>query len=326
MALRIRLGSVIHRQLLYPQFATGVFPDTGVALHDHRMQPDSGGLLTRAAALAAGYTDNEIVRLHRRGVLRKVGTGIYVPACSFDSMTAVEQHIVRARAATYSRRSGVISHQSAAAVHGLDLWDTELSRVHLTVAEPDSGSRTADRHTHARRGLESVSVDGIPVTPLSRTVLDCARTLDFEHAVVIGDSALRADPGLDLSLGAARGQTGISAARRAVGFMDGLSESPGESLSRIRFHEHGVPTPTLQFVIPGTTRRVDFCWDSRVVGEFDGLAKYGGRGESLAQEKAREDEIRDRGYEVFRWTWRDLFAFERVVYKYERAMARALRR
>lgn len=287
------------------------------------MQLDDG-LFTRATAMTHGYTDSEIVGMCRRGELRRVANGIYVPAAVFDGLEPKEQHVVRARAASLTRRGSVASHQSAAAVHGLDLWDTDLTRVHLTV--PGSGYCTAEVHLHGRRSVDRVTVDGIFATSLSRTVLDCARTLDFEHAVVIGDSALRVDPGIGLDLSCSSGQTGIAAARRAVAFMNGLSESPGESLSRIRFRQYGIPPPILQYRIPGTNKRVDFYWHPGVVGEFDGMAKYGGRASTLAHEKIREDDIRDRGNEVFRWTWRDLFEFDRVVYKYEQAVRRADRR
>ncbi|WP_240524231.1 hypothetical protein [Gordonia polyisoprenivorans] len=50
-----------------------------------------------------------------------------------------------------------------------------------------------------------------------------------------------------------------------------------------------------------------------MVGEFDGMIKYGRLrrpGESIAdaviREKLREDEIRDTGPRVVRWTWNDL--------------------
>lgn len=50
-----------------------------------------------------------------------------------------------------------------------------------------------------------------------------------------------------------------------------------------------------------------------MVGEFDGMTKYGGLrrpGESVAEavmrEKCREDGIRDTGPQVARWTWGDL--------------------
>ncbi len=290
------------------------------------MQLDSDGFVTRAAALADGFTDNDLARARRQGKLRRVASGVYVPADAFDGLSPADQHVTRARAAARNRRGSVVSHQSAAAVHGLDLWDTDLHRVHLSIPGPTGGGRSAGLHLHGQPAIEKGARDRIPVTTLSRTVLDCARTLDFEHAVVIGDSALRANRALDLSLDGLSGRSGIGAARRAVDFMDGRSESPGESLSRIRFRQFGIPAPTLQYVIPGTTWRVDFCWDRRIVGEFDGMAKYGGRPESLAEEKAREDGIRDRGLEVIRWTWRDLFDFDRVVRKYEQALKRSARR
>ncbi len=292
------------------------------------MYPDSGGFITRAAAISAGYTDSEIARQCTSGKLRKVAPGFYVDAAEFHLLDAKRQHSVRARAAAHIRRGSVVSHISAAAVHGLDLWNTALEVVHLTVPGPTGGSRTSTRHIHARKGIGSILVDGAPTTPLARTVLDCARSVDFRHAVVIGDSALRANrltmAALTGALDGSAGQTGIAAARRAVGSMDGLSESPGESLSRILFKQHGIPAPILQYVITELGVRVDFYWEEfRIVGEFDGVKKYGGKAEALVQEKVREDAIRDLGYEVVRWIWKDLFSFDRVAARFERAVKRA---
>lgn len=91
---------------------------------------------------------------------------------------------------------------------------------------------------------------------------------------------------------------GIGAARRAIAAMNGLSESPGESLSRLRMKEYGFPDPVLQQVLRVGSQflaRVDFYWRRwRLVGEFDGMGKYE-TGQTLAQEKVREDDLRDRG-------------------------------
>ncbi|MDV8020819.1 hypothetical protein [Rhodococcus sp. IEGM 1330] len=122
---------------------------------------------------------------------------------------------------------------------------------------------------------------------------------------------------------------GIGAARRAVAAMSGLSESPGESLSRLRMKEYGFPEPALKQVLRVGTEflaRVDFYWKRwRLVGEFDGMGKYA-TGQTLALEKLREDELRDRGLEVFRWTWKDLWQFGKVRERFDRACARAERR
>src|SRR5699024_9376352 len=105
-------------------------------------------------------------------------------------------------------------------------------------------------------------------------------------------------------------------ARYVIERADGRAESPGESLSRARFFEWGLPRPELQVDFrddDGHIGRVDFWWQDRgVVGEFDGRTKYGataGRSaEALWQEKLREDRLRRRGVAVVRWTWRDALA------------------
>jgi hypothetical protein len=67
------------------------------------------------------------------------------------------------------------------------------------------------------------------------------------------------------------------------------------------------------------------------VGEADGLGKYGtepdvgGRGwvEQLRREKAREDRLRDLGFEVVRWTATDLRAPTTLLRRFEAAVGRA---
>ncbi|WP_204331757.1 hypothetical protein [Geodermatophilus sabuli] len=59
--------------------------------------------------------------------------------------------------------------------------------------------------------------------------------------------------------------------------------------------------------------RADSGWqEQRVIGEFDGRAKYGrplrpGQpGDVVFAEKRREDAFREQGWGVVRWTWGDL--------------------
>ena len=62
--------------------------------------------------------------------------------------------------------------------------------------------------------------------------------------------------------------------------------------------------------------RADFAWEDRgVLGEFDGLAKYGRLrhpdetvADAVVREKVREDRLRDAGYLVVRWTDAELDA------------------
>ena len=75
--------------------------------------------------------------------------------------------------------------------------------------------------------------------------------------------------------------------------------------------------------------RVDFFWEELgIVGEFDGMGKYGAgdpasTAESVRREKLREDAIRGLGFEVVRWTWAELFRFDVVADRFARAVERA---
>ncbi|MGJ9373609.1 hypothetical protein [Nesterenkonia sp. CF4.4] len=105
--------------------------------------------------------------------------------------------------------------------------------------------------------------------------------------------------------------------RACLELADGLSESAGESLSRVRMLDLGFEPPQLQvsFELGVALARVDFYWPGvGVVGEFDGKLKYTrGAGlsgapaeETVWQEKLREDALRARGLKVVRWVWDDL--------------------
>lgn len=298
-------------------------------------------VIFRRRALADGMTDSEIRHARASGRLVRVAAGAYLSDEHFAELDGPALYRIRIAAAVQSRPPGVVvSHTSAALLHGMDLGDVSLERVHLTRNHASGGGRTAEVHVHATPfdATDVVMVGGLAVTSPARTVVDAARISTFDQAVVVGDSALhRRLVTLDeilAEVGRAGPRKGIAKARRAADFLDGRSESPGESLSRIRIHQHDLPSPELQHVLHGSTGkflgRVDFFWAGcGVVGEFDGMGKYGAdSGEAAAavhREKLREDAIRDAGYEVVRWTWRDLFDFAAVKTRFDRACARARR-
>jgi predicted transcriptional regulator of viral defense system len=85
----------------------------------------------------------------------------------------------------------VVSHVSAAALHGLTMWDVDLRRVHVTVSRPSGGRRTRLLHVHPATldPDQLTQVDGLACTTIAQTVVDVARTLPFEHALVVADAA-----------------------------------------------------------------------------------------------------------------------------------------
>ena len=287
----------------------------------------SAGLLIAAGDPGSrGVVDTSaLIRAEARGQVRRIRRGAYVGVDHWASLDEVARHVLAVRAALASQPGATVSHWSAAAVLGLPLVGRRDVDVHLTIA-PSSGGRSTPgvrRHQVAARANAHV-VDGIRVTPVARTLVDLARDAGVLAAVVAGDAALHAarvtagDLAAEVApLGRCRG---VRAARRAVALMDPSAESPGESLSRVRMAELGMPPPVLQHELrdaDGFVARVDFWWPRLgVVGEFDGRAKYGlagdltAAGERLWQEKLREDRLRALGLTVVRWTWSDAWRGE----------------
>ena len=154
---------------------------------------------------------------------------------------------------------------------------------------------------------------GLPVTSLARTVVDLARASSYPAGVVAADSALRArqvsKAELDLCITHCAGWPGIQNARRVAAFADARAESVLESISRVAFHDHGLPPPELQAWVGGTDEvigRADFLWgDFRTVGEADGAIKYADPARAMAQ-LDRDARLREAGFEVVHFTWQQI--------------------
>lgn len=297
-------------------------------------------LLLRRDAVTAGISDGELSRLTRAGELHRLRRGAYVDAVLPPSRTDRHRLLVRATLAGL-RRPAVVSHQSAAVLHGLPLWGVPLDRVHIT-RRPRAWNDTSSTlvcHVAGLRDDELVDVDGVLVTDPVRTALDLARSLPHEVAVVALDAALHQE---SLSHDVLRsrlfdiaGTPGSRSAARAIAAADGRSESVGESRSRVMLHRWKLPPSALQFEIRTKSglhvARTDFAWEEhRLVGEFDGRVKYGrllrpgqDPGDAVFEEKVREDAIRDEGWGVVRWVWSDLQRPDRLAARVRRGRERA---
>lgn len=291
------------------------------------MHIDDARLLTRRELLAHGFDDSEIRGRRRRGELRLVRRGAYSrPGALPDRPEA--RHAVEVRAAVGQvSPDAVVSHLSAAVLHGLPVWGDPLRRVQMTRDRRSGARLTRNLHVHAAplEPSEIVAVGGLAVTSLPRTLVDVARQVGFEQAVVVADAALwrrsvtREE--LDLALAAARGRPGVPAARRALGFARWGSESVGESRSRVAMMHAGIPEPVLQWEVWSAAGvllgRADFGWPGlRTFGEFDGRGKYGQllapgttARDVVYAEKRREDAMRGEDLGAVRWGWADLDPF-----------------
>jgi predicted transcriptional regulator of viral defense system len=297
-------------------------------------------LVRRADAVLRGVSDSELARMVRRCELHRLQRGTYLTRPA--DLDRVSRHLLEIRATVAGLAvPGVVSHASAAVLHGLPLWNVRLRRVHVTRRPPANGSGSRRVHLHVARlpDDEATAINDLPVTNVTRTVVDIARTASFESAVVTADAALFAkatSPAQLVDCLARMGSVpGSRRAGRVLAFANGLSESVGESRSRVLFSRLGLPAPDLQVRIRRTDGssigRCDFGWrDHRTLGEFDGRVKYGrllrpGKtaGDAVFEEKRREDEMRDAGWQMARWTWGDLSTPRVIDDRLRRAFARA---
>lgn len=161
-----------------------------------------------------------------------------------------------------------------------------------------------------------MTIEGLQVTSLERTVIDCCLTMHYKQALIVADHALHlgADTAVLRTMAESLGtHRGIRTLRKVLMFADKRSESPGETLARDLMRELliVVPVPQLWIATRHGAFRADFGWpEKRVILEFDGMSKYfdyAPTEQVLLEERLRENALIEDGWRVLRMHWRDLF-------------------
>lgn len=280
-----------------------------------------GGLVTPSDAALRGVDGADLRAAHVAGALVRVRRGVYASAEGWQALTPEGRYRLSVRAAARTMARPLFCHDSAAVLWGLPRVGPWPRDVHIVVPH-EIGGRSGHgvvRHRATSPPHGVVELDGVNATCASRTIVDLAGTRAFSDVLASADHALRAGwttpDDLNVAVVSLAGTPGVRAARRVLAAADGRAESVGESLSRARMVELGLPRPELQQEFSdcdGFVARVDFWWPAiGVVGEFDGRVKYRVEGvgdprlleERLWAEKAREDRLRGLGLTVVRWTW-----------------------
>lgn len=280
---------------------------------------------------AAGLSQPQLRSLIRSGDLIRVRRAAYAtkPAAEWAKASPERSHALLAVAAyTTLGADSVVSHHSAALIHGLDVYPAAPAVVTLTRPPTRRCNRPKSDgvafHTAELPGAHVTTLFGVRVTTVPRTVVDIARASSFMSGVVTADCALRGNlstnragltdfttkEALIAACDACGGWPGIRRARRAVDFSDPRAGSVLESCARVIFHEHGLDPPELQYTVTGADFRysADFCWPGRrVIAEADGAMKYADPQRAVRQLE-RDQRLRDLGYKVVHFTWRDLFS------------------
>lgn len=162
------------------------------SMHDERLarlQPVAlrqHGAFNRDDALRAGWSSSSLQRMVSAGAFIRTARGVY----SFPGHPSTPWH--RASVALLVAGEGAaLSHMSASAAWGLTTWPP---RPHVSLAYPRRAT-VPDAQMHrsrALRGSDVVVRNGLRVTSVDRTLVDCAALLDRAALTTMVDEALRA--------------------------------------------------------------------------------------------------------------------------------------
>lgn len=285
----------------------------------------------------------ELRRLHQAGSLVRLRPGVYMRSAEWSALRFDDPYRVLVMAAAQKLpHSTQFSHDSAAVMWGLPSLGKWSSDVHVLSPRATGGRSLGNVKRHCV-GEESGNreIDGLRVTSLARTLVDTSCSSSFLRAVGMIDAGMR-----EPEIGGLLHQLGVAAptkaelfdtldallplpgsvkARVAIGFGDGRSQSPLESLSRGQFFLLGMPAPELQvpfYDSEGFIGFVDFYWrELDLIGESDGDRKYAGAdspsgrpgSDVVKAEKNREDRLRRVVKGFVRWDWDTAISRDRLA-------------
>lgn len=269
----------------------------------------NGGVVTNQEAMALGLTKSTLRRRVEDGIFVRVGRGVLaLPGTATRSDLAMR--------AALKRLNAVVSHESAARIHGFEPIP-EIPTPSVTVSH---------RGTHSFPGVvvhqstdlleEHVEViDGIRVTTRARTLVDLAKVLSrrrlervVEYALATGLVDL--EELLDLTTALSRrGKRGMKHLQAILQDLVGNAVSESELERRLfqLIRDSGLPLPVKQFNAPWLqplNGRVDFAYpEQAIVIEADGR-RWHGQFDAFESDKVRDNAAQIAGWMVIRITWR----------------------
>ncbi len=283
----------------------------------------------RRDAMRAGWTRHQFHRRVAAPDVVEVAPRLFADALCWRLAGRDERHVALARHAESRYSGAVVSHASAALLHGLPSPRFLHDAVVLTCDKERAVGDDAAWVRLQRSGLPdrlTTEVGGVRVTSLARTAVDCLRVLPRMDGLAIADAVVRrgVEPAELVAVRTAQARwPGVRTARWGIGVVDGRRESWLESAS-VAVLDGWLPLPLPQVVVRDRASgaflgRVDNLWRGlRVVGEADGVAKFRGLDGADTSEQAvvdrliaasvRADRLRDVGLGVVRWGPSDLRA------------------
>ena len=294
----------------------------------------AGAVRPRSDLIAAGMTDDQLVRLVRAGVLTRIRYGAYVATEVWQQASAEDRHRMLCRAVLgRADPSTALTHVSSVVERGVPVWGFDLGVVHTTRRAPDrAGRKLGDWVPH--RGVvgpDDVEEWGdVAISTAARSAFECTTIVGVEPALVVVNrllhvKAMTVDE-FAHQVEAHSRWPGSLTATIVLRLADPRLESVGEDRFLYLAYDQGLPRPEPQWEVQDERGRVvarlDFAWpDVGVFLEFDGRTKYRlyrREGETLEEflmrEKAREELIcMLTGWTCIRISWAELARPERLA-------------
>jgi hypothetical protein len=232
------------------------FLDPGQALLGDRFPLPLDRPFTLRAAVRVGLKPHDLGWLCEEGFLRRMLNGVYVAAQAGDSIE------LRADALRLVvPPDAVVTDRSAGCLHGAEMIlapNDHLAVPPVSVFVNRRGARLRNDLTDSGqrflRPADVMEVFGVRVTTPLRTACDLGRLLRADGAFAALDTMLRLGAfGRDelwAETDRFRGMRGVIQLRAFVPLADGRAESPGESVTRLRWLAAGFqPGPELQIEV-----------------------------------------------------------------------------
>ncbi|PJJ55874.1 hypothetical protein CLV56_0073 [Mumia flava] len=272
-----------------------------------------------------GLTRHAFRKALDEGQFRQIFKSVYVDARVPDTrgLRLVAAHLV-------TPPHAVVSDCFASWLFGVDTF--KPSERHLltpSLLVPHGSSRVRAPGVRCRQARlapeEVVEVDGLLVTSPLRTTGDLARRLWRPYALAAVDGMVRAElvglAELDEYVRSLRGFPGAPKARELVAYADPGAESPGESWTRLRMIDAGLPRPCTQIPVVdeyGNDRYFDLGYRQHLVA-----AEYDGR-EFHTTESDRDHDAVRREYFARRYGWRFVVGTRETVFGKDDAFEREI--
>jgi hypothetical protein len=269
------------------------------------------GVVSLAQLRALGMTASAVRMRVAAGKLHRVHYGVYAVG---HPLLTPKGHLMAAVLAC--GEGSMLSHQTAGA--HLNLRPTQRAKVDVTAPGRSGKSRTGIQ-VHSAKTITPADVtvmDRIPCTTWARTLLDLAEVL---HPRAVEKACDRAEQlkifdlrALDDVLRRADGRRGARVLHeilRSYRIGEDYTRNDLEDALLAICPEAGVPPPRVNYWIPlpGGDVEGDFVWvERKLIVETDGDATHGTH-QGRENDHRRDRRLRKAGWQVERFTWREVF-------------------